>query len=84
MGKNKIPGWFIIIAVAAMLPLLAWPTLLDRCADDSPVRPFVWFFPAYIIASGVCALLCFKERRELAWILIVLMVLTEAAIIYAL
>lgn len=81
--KSKIPKWFIAVVVIAMLPMLAWPTLLSRCSEDSPIKLFVWLLPAYVIASGICALLCYSERREVAWILIVLMLLTQSALIYA-
>lgn len=82
--KQKIPTWFKLTVIVAMLPVAAWPTMLSRCADDSPLRQLVYLLPLYLLASGVCALLCYRERRELAWILIALMILSAAALSFAL
>ena len=79
-SSRRPPIWMIIVIVAAMLPVLAFPTLLAMVSPGGSERIFVWIYPFYVIASGVCAWLCWPERKDVSWILILLMLLSHAAI----
>lgn len=73
------PAWMTIAIIACMLPVLAFPVLLANTAADSPARTFTWFYPFYVLASGICARICYPDRREMTWILLALMLLSHAA-----
>lgn len=77
--KPKAPPWLTVLTVAAMLPLAAFPLLLDRPAAGGEAKALLWLYPFYVVASGICALICWRERPELTWILLGLMILSHAA-----
>ncbi|MDE5642418.1 MAG: hypothetical protein K2F74_04565 [Muribaculaceae bacterium] len=79
MNSRRTPLWMTVVIVLCALPVFAFPTLLGMLPDESPLAPFVWFYPLYVPAAAVCAWLCYPSRRELSWILLVLMILTHAA-----
>lgn len=70
----------IIVIIVAILPALAFPTLLAMVPPGGSERTFVWLYPFYVIASGVCAWLCWPERKDVSWIIIILMLMSHAAI----
>lgn len=77
-----MPLWAKLLIIASALPVLAYPWLLSASAADTEERTFLWFYPIYVVASVICAWICWPERREVYWILIVLMLLTHAAIFF--
>jgi hypothetical protein len=77
--KPKMPIWLTAILIIAMLPLLAFPIMLTSTPSDSPARTLAWFYPAYIIVSALCARMCYAQRREVTWILIILMLLSDVS-----
>ncbi len=77
--ESRPPLWVIAIIVICMLPVLAFPTLLAETATDTPARIFAWFYPFYVIVSGICAYICWPRRPEVTWVLLVIMLLTHAA-----
>lgn len=81
--QSQVPGWFTAVVIVCMLPVLGFPTLLSRCGEDSPLTGFVWFYPLYVLATGICSRMCYARRRELAWILLAIMLLTHIAIWYS-
>lgn len=83
MEQQKTPLWFKILALVLMLPVFGLPTLLSGLdGAENAVRLLVWLYPAYVILSGICALLCYRSRPELAWILLILMLLSHAGVYY--
>ena len=79
LPPQKRPLWFKILVIACALPVLAYPALLSRCPAGGPAETFLWFYPIYVVVAAVCAWLCWQSRRETAWILLALMLLTHAA-----
>ena len=79
-SRRRPPVWMIIVIIVAMLPVLSFPALLAKTFSGSPERTFVWLYPIYVIASGVCAWICWPERKDVCWILIALMLMSHAAI----
>ncbi len=79
LPPQKRPLWFKILVIACALPVLAYPALLSRCPAGGPAETFLWFYPIYVVVAAVCAWLCWPSRRETAWILLALMLLTNAA-----
>lgn len=80
--RPSTPLWFKILVIVMMLPAAGFPLLVSALSSDADdtVKLLVWFYPAYMIASGVCARMCYVDRREVSWVLIALMVLSTAAI----
>lgn len=76
---RKVPAWVTILVVICMLPVLAFPTMLTMTMPDSSARTFVWFYPFYVIASGICARICWPQRKDVMWVLLALMVLSHLA-----
>ncbi|MGN0219052.1 MAG: hypothetical protein ACI4AX_02070 [Muribaculaceae bacterium] len=76
---TKAPCWLVIVTVIAMLPVLAFPMLLDGQAGDKESRALLWLYPFYVIVSGICAVICYRQRPEVTWILLILMILSHAA-----
>lgn len=77
--NRKTPLWMTIVIIVCALPVLAFPTMLASTSADSPARTFVWLYPFYVIAAAVCARICYPSRPEVTWILLVLMILSHAA-----
>lgn len=78
-NDRKVPVWIMVAIIACMLPALAFPNILSMTAPETPARWLAWFYPFYVLASGVCARICYPERREVTWILLVLMLLSHLA-----
>lgn len=75
--NKKTPRWFLWVVIILMLPLLAFPWLIS--AAPSGTGMFVWFYPIYVVTSGWLAYNCYVSRREIAYILLVLMVLSHVS-----
>jgi hypothetical protein len=65
-----------------MLPVLAFPYILSNTQPDSELRLLTWFYPLYVIVSGLCAYICYPERTEITVILLLLMVLSHVALLF--
>lgn len=75
------PRWFTAIAVILCLPLLLMPWLLAApCAGQSGVKVWIWLYPVYLLAAAWLAWQSYPARHALAWVLLVLMALSHAAI----
>ena len=78
--RPSTPLWFKILVIVMMLPAAGFPLLVSALSSDADdtVKLLVWFYPAYMIASGVCARMCYVDRREVSWVLIALMLASTA------
>ncbi len=77
--SNPTPWWFKMLVLVCALPVLAYPFLLRDAPADGMAHTLTVLYPAYVIASAICALMCYGRRPEVSWILVVLLVLTDAA-----
>lgn len=77
--SEPIPLWFKVIVLVCALPVLAFPFLLADAPEGGSARTLMFLYPAYVIGSAICALICYGQRPEVSWILLVLMLLTHAA-----
>lgn len=80
--NERTPWWMGMIIVAAMIPALIVPFHMNGLATDPTAKYLTYFYPAYVIASGICAWLCYPQRKALAWILIVLMLMSHAGMVF--
>lgn len=79
MNREKTPWWVIAIIIIAMAPALVVPVAAGNVPDSGTPRYLLWFYPAYVIATGVCACITYPERSYLTWILLVLLLMSHAA-----
>lgn len=78
--SNRTPRWFTILTIVLLLPLLQIPFLLSMCQPESPSRTFIWIYPFYAILSAYFAMQCYPQRRAMAWILLLLLIMSHTAI----
>lgn len=78
-NRERAPWWVTAIIIVVMVPALVLPMAGTGVPEEGMPRYLLWFYPAYVIASGVCAYLTYPERSYLTWILLVLMVISHAA-----
>lgn len=81
-NQPHTPLWVKAVIILAMLPVLAFPWLIGGETADTEVRVLLWLYPAYVLVTGLCAWICYRQRPELTWILIVLLLLTNAGMIW--
>ncbi|MCF0213622.1 MAG: hypothetical protein HUK13_04115, partial [Muribaculaceae bacterium] len=48
----KTPLWVTVIIVIAMLPVLAFPSMLALSPSDSLHNTMLWIYPFYVLMSG--------------------------------
>ena len=80
-NNERTPWWMGMIIAAMMIPALILPFSMNGISDDPTVKYLTYFYPAYVIATGICAWMCYPQRKTLAWILLVLMLLSHAAML---
>ena len=78
----KVPVWFSILVIIAVLPLGAYLLLLEAMpAAESSSRTLLWLYPPYVLLAAFCSWRAYGlGRREVAWIVLILLLLTHAAI----
>ena len=74
----------ILTVTVSILPVLIWPVYMtdfDFMADDTHENYLllVYLFPIYIVLCGFLAYKCYPVRKEITYILLVLMWLSYGA-----
>lgn len=85
-SKEHTPRWIKVLIGLSVLPLLWWPVSLLHDTGflfSGTKRVLMMLFPFYAILSLGFAWHCRNERREVMWVLLVVLWLSYAAI-YAL
>lgn len=93
--KTPIPLWFKLMVIVLTLPAAGFPILVSAAdtvqsassvfpaiGEENPVRLLAWLYPAYMAASAICSWMCWRQRREMSWILLALMLLSTASVYY--
>ena len=75
--KHVDNPWLKAAVVVTVLPLIAWPTLLEKDAEPSWL---LWCYPIVCCLYGWLALACARDRMVLSWVLVAMSLLTSAAI----
>lgn len=78
-GAGRHPWWFTVLIVLAAAPMLLFPGM--ETAAEGQMGTLMWLFPVYMVIASVCAWVCYPDRRELAWILLALMALSDIGVI---
>lgn len=79
MSRYTPPVWLRLIVIAAVLPLAAYPWLLAGDVEGTENLWLLRLYPFVELIGAVCAWRTYAGRREVAWILIAVMLLTHAA-----
>ncbi len=79
LPSKKMPLWLKICIIADCLPIIAIPALLAACPDVTEAITLIKLYPIAIIGGGIIAWLSWKERAEITWILLAIMLLTHLA-----
>ena len=78
---DKTPLWMTLLILLLTLPVFSLPILLSNLPEgDTSLRAIVWCYPFYLLLSAYLAWQAYPRRQTVSWILIVLMVLSTAAI----
>ncbi len=69
-----------ILIIIVSLPLFTFPAMLSACpADAQATRTLVWIYPFYMLLSAWLAWKAYPQRAYVSWLLIIIMLLTTAA-----
>lgn len=79
--RRRAPWWMTLIIIICMLPAFILPFMLKTPVSElqETARTLVWLYPAYVVTAGVCAWICYPQRKEITWILLILLLLSHAA-----
>lgn len=79
--KIKFPLWAKLLIIISALPVVSLPMIINQCsaARYEEIKLFLMIYPLYVLASAVMAWISYRQRREVSLILIVVMLLTHAA-----
>lgn len=80
MPHQKCPLWVTIIIILCSLPVFGLPSLLAAAPAGGELKMLIWFYPAYVVVSAICAWLCYPSRKAITWILLILMILSHVSI----
>lgn len=71
------------ILLSIFIPLGFYPGMIaDAPADSDSVNTLLKFYPIAVLGYGLCAWLCRRDRLYLSWLLVVLSLLSSAAMLY--
>ncbi len=79
---SKMPLWMLVLIIASVLPVVAWPWFMahyDFQPDDSRTL-LVIAFPIFAVLCGFLAYKSYSQRKELSYILLVILWLSYGAI----
>ena len=75
--SSRRPLWVTAVTLLALSPLALFPLLLHHIEPGMMI--FAKLYIPYAIFTAVLAWLCWPRRRDMFWILIVLLLLSHAA-----
>ena len=78
---QRPPLWVVIIVIASILPVLLWPVYMSRYGlqQGGQTAFLATAFPIYIVLCGYLAYKCYQYRREVTYVLLVIMWLSYGA-----
>ena len=73
--------WVIIVVIASILPVMAWPLYMSRYGlhQGGQTAFLATAFPIYIVLCGYLAYKCYQYRKEVTYVLLVIMWLSYSA-----
>lgn len=76
----RTPMWFGAVIILAAAPAAILPFVKGIAAAASHLGILWKLYPLYLAATALCAFLSYPRRREVAWILLGVMLLAHIAI----
>lgn len=76
------PWWFAVLLLVVSVPALIFSNAAYRVLGESGwvMNDLTgWLYPAYVIISAFSAWFVYPTRRTLAWVLLLLVLLTDLA-----
>ena len=81
MPQAPFPLWMKLLIIALALPALLFPAAVPMLGGYPELRALVWAYPLYGAATALCAWMCYRERPEVTWILLALLLLSHAGVL---
>lgn len=78
--KPRRPWWFVVLLIVLVLPSFSMPWLLSDAPARSLLHFLIKWFPAFLLLSAFCSWMAYPQRRDVAWILVALMVVSSVAV----
>ena len=75
------PWWVWVLVLTVAVAMMAAGLVVRTALDGDTWDTLMWFFPLYVIASAVCALMCWPARRDIFCILLVMMILSTVGLL---
>ena len=82
---KKAPWWFAILLIIVSVPALWMESEAIKVLNESNWMTndlTTWLYPAYVIISAFSAWFCYSQRKTLAWILLLLIMITDLALLF--
>lgn len=78
---RKFPLWVKLLIIISALPVVMLPIIIGNCdaARYEEVKLFIMIYPFYVLASAIMAWISYRQRPEVAMILIVITLLSHIA-----
>ena len=78
--RPRRPWWFTAILIVLVLPSFATPWILADAPHGSLLEGMVKWFPAFLVLAAICAWAAYPQRRDVAWILVAVMILSAVSL----
>lgn len=76
--RPRRPWWFTTILIILVLPAFSTPWLLADAPEGSLLSILIKWFPAFLLLAAFCAWFSYPQRRDVAWILVTLMIISAS------
>ena len=78
---RKFPLWVKLLIIISALPVVMLPIIIGNCAAVryEEAKLFIMIDPFYVLASAIMAWISYRQRPEVAMILIVITLLSHIA-----
>ena len=78
---RKFPLWVKLLIIISALPMVMLPIIIGNCdaVRYEEVKLFIVIYPLYVLASAVMAWISYRQRPEVAMILIIMTLLSHIA-----
>lgn len=77
---SHTPWWFTVMTLAVAAVALVLPFTGTSAPSGGEWSFLLKLYPLYVLASGVLAWMCYPRRRAMAWILLILLLLSHGAV----
>lgn len=79
--RPRRPWWFTLLLIILVLPSFSMPWMIVSAPRQSMLELLAKWFPAYLLLSAICAWYAYPQRRDVAWILVVIMLLSAGSLL---